>query len=493
MDNCMKYGATLTGEADRTSAEHLLQHYRSGQFQEDLCFALWRPSSGSRRYTALIDQIVLPNDGDRNIHGNASFEPDYMARAITYARQQKAGLAFMHSHPGPGWQNMSSQDVTAERDVLAYPAGATGLPLLGLTIGTDGYWSARFWRRDGGEMTCHWCDKVRILDRDAYKLYYNDLIAPPPPRRNILKRTFDTWGERTQHNISRMNVGIVGVGSVGSFVAESMARIGVTEITLIDPDRLEEHNLDRLLYGTVQDIGRFKVDIAAEAVRKDATAPDVDVLALPLSIRDHAAYSAALDCDILFSCVDRPLPRDVLNYIAHSHLIPVIDGGIAIELNRQRDAFFSAHWRAHIITPYHECLRCNGQYDSSMVVMELDGSLDDPSYVRNLPPESIPLNLNVFPFSQSVASMEVNLMLRYLLAPNWWPTVGQQDYQFMTGETLITNAECHPYCSFRQRRAQGDIHVPPYLTATAVSSPPSPTSKFMARLVRIFGRVFARH
>lgn len=61
-------------------------------------------------------------------------------------------------------------------------------------------------------------------------------------------------------------------------------------------------------------------------------------------------------------------------------------------------------------------MRCNGQYNSSMVTMELDGSLNDPSYVTNLPNEERESNQNVFPFSLSVAGMKINLMLRYLLA-----------------------------------------------------------------------------
>ena len=40
---------------------------------------------------------------------------------------------------------MSEPDIVAERDVLAPPAHATKLPLVGLTVGADGYWSARFW------------------------------------------------------------------------------------------------------------------------------------------------------------------------------------------------------------------------------------------------------------------------------------------------------------------------------------------------------------
>ena len=459
----MSFEVVLTEHADSTSNAHLLQHYRRNECQEDLCFALWHPSTGATRRTALIDEIILPERRDRNLHGNVSFTPDYLARAIKIAREKQSGLAFMHSHPRPGWQGMSWPDIEAERDVLAYPAGATGLPLLGLTVGSDGYWSARFWERIGRRMHRHWCQKVRIVGPQSYRIYVNDNIMPPLQRRDILRRTFDTWGSDSQNLIARLHVGIVGLGSVGCIVAEAMARLGIARMTLIDPDRVEEHNLDRLLYGTVKDIGQLKVDLAARAMRSHTTAETIRITALPVSVHTWAAYKAALDCDLLFSCVDRPVPRDVLNYIAQAHLIPVIDGGIAVETDRRNDSLFSAHWRAHIVTPYHPCLRCNGQYNSSMVVMELDGSLDDPSYVRHLSPEERGSNQNVFPFSLGVAGMEVNLMLRYLLALDWWPLVRQQDYQFVTAETRIINDNCQPHCTFIPRRAQGDIENPSYL------------------------------
>ncbi len=488
----MKFEAVLTAESDSVSSDHLLQHYRNGTRQEDLCFALWRPSTGQSRRAALIDEIILPKKGERILHGNASFEPDYLARAMKIAKKKEAGLAFMHSHPSPGWQGMSDTDIEAERDVLAYPAGATGLPLVGLTIGTDGYWSARFWERDGGQMRRHWCEKIRIVGPQSYRIYFNDHIAPPPLRRDILRRTFDTWGREAQNTISRLKVGIVGLGSVGCIVAEAMARIGIAQVTLIDPDKVEEHNLDRLLYGTVQDIGKLKVNLAARAMRRNATAEKIQITALPVSVHNRAAYKAALDCDVLFSCVDRPVPRDVLNYIAQAHLIPVIDGGIAVETDRRKDSLFSAHWRAHIVTPYHQCLRCSKQYNSSMVVMELDGSLDDPSYVSNLPPEERVGNQNVFPFSLGVAGMEVNLMLRYLLAADWWPLVRQQDYQFVTAETRIINDECHTNCSFRQRHAQGDTENPFYLIEEHIQPPKSRWRRIGQHVVKVFDKVFRK-
>ena len=468
----MSFEVVFTAEADSTSREHLLQHYRRNERQEDLCFALWRPSTGKLRHAALIDEIILPRKGERILHGNASFEPNYLARAIKSARKKNAGLVFMHSHPSHGWQGMSLADVEAERDALGYPAGATGLPLVGLTIGSDGYWSGRFWERNKGQMQRYWCEKVRVVGPQSYELYFNDNIAPPPPRRDILRRTFDTWGREAQQMISRLKVGIVGLGSVGCIVAEAIARIGVAQVTLIDPDKVQEHNLDRLLYGTVEDIGKLKVDLAARAICRNTTAEGIRITTLPVSVHHNTAYKTALDCDVIFSCVDRPVPRDVLNYIAQAHLIPVIDGGVAVETDRRRDRLFSAHWRAHIVTPYHQCLRCSKQYNSSMVVTELDGSLDDPSYISNLSSEERTGNQNVFPFSLGVAGMEVNLMLRYLLAAEWWPLVRQQDYQFVTAETRIINDECYPHCSFRKRRARGDVENPYYLLEEEHAEPP---------------------
>ena len=481
----MIYDVAFMPLADECARQHLLRHYIKGELQEDLCFALWRPSTGHGRVTAIIKNIILPEEGERELHGNASFNPDYLARAIRLACQQGAGLAFMHSHPSDGWQGMSVPDINAEQNVIGHPASATGFPLVGLTVGTDGYWSARFWVKEKKKQIRHWCRKVRVIGREKYRVYYNDNIVPPPAKSNILRRTIDSWGRECQQDIARLKVGVVGLGSVGCVVAEALARIGVSDIVLIDADTVEEHNLDRLLYGTKKDIGKRKVDIAKRAILRNATARDVKVAAHALPVQNKHAYGSALDCDFLFSCVDRPVARDVLNHIANAHLVPVVDGGVAIERNPHTEKLNAAHWRAHIITPHHQCLRCNGQYDSGMVVTELDGSLDNPSYIKNLPEEQRGGNQNVFPFALHLAGMEVNLMLRYLIGDDWWPPVHQQDYQFVTGRTEINNEECRPHCSFRARTALGDAAPAlPYLSDT-----PMPRRVWLASIARQIRRV----
>jgi hypothetical protein len=56
-----------------------------------------------------------PRAGDRDVRGNASLAAQCFERALGVAAQANAGLAPMHSHLGPGWQDMSSDDVCAEQ------------------------------------------------------------------------------------------------------------------------------------------------------------------------------------------------------------------------------------------------------------------------------------------------------------------------------------------------------------------------------------------
>lgn len=491
----MIYDVAITDHANETATLHLLAHFRRGRIQEDLCFALWSPSTGSNRTTAIVHKIVLPRADERKLHGGASFLPAYLTRSLLLAKSERCGLALMHSHPTSGWQDMSEPDIVAERDVLAPCANATKLPLVGLTVGADGYWSARFWIKSNGYRR-HWCTRVRVVGKDKYSLFYNNELLPAPPRAAALRRTYDTWGADAQGAISRLHVGVVGLGSVGSVVTEALARIGVPGVTLVDPDVVKEHNLDRLLNATRDDIGRPKVDLAKAAFASHATTAFPTVHAIPESIHSASAYRAILDCDLVFSCVDRPVARDVLNYVSQGHLVPVLDGGVSVGVQPSNRHLSSAHWRCHISTPLHSCLRCRDQYNTSMVVLELDGSLDDPSYTQGLSDDLSARNENVFPFTLSLASMLVNLFLRYIISEPWWPkpVVQQQEQQFVLNTfALVGREDCQEHCAFRAMRATGDAAEPPYLASSQAETPKDlPKRSAFSRMLIYVGTLFRR-
>lgn len=443
----------LTEDANRTACRHLLQHYEKGEMQEDLCFGLWTPSSGSERKTAIVTDVLLPEHGDRSLHGNASFNGRYLARATREAVRNDQGLAFMHSHPSAGWQNMSTADVQAERDRITDTVRATGRPLVGMTVGLDGHWSARIWIEKTRRKVRYWSRKVRVVEQSRLVIWRQ----PSTRRRDRKKqkRTVESWGEDKQRSIEGIRIGVVGLGSVGSIVAEGLARIGVRDLVLIDHDVVEEHNLDRLLNAGVKDIGRAKTDVAEAAVRRGSSAERIEIKNIQSKIQHEAAYAAARDCDIIVCCVDSPVARDVVNRIAFRDAIPVVDGGVEIRKTPRTGNMNAARWKAHVVNPYNQCLRCKGQYSSSDVMLELDGSWKNPGYIRGID-GSIPRSENVFSLSLSAASELLNMTTRMVVADSWWPAQEGIERNLVTGRTKTRGGCCFDGCTIWRERWDGD-------------------------------------
>lgn len=449
----MSYSIAMT---DRLHLD-LIQHLVRRDGQEDLCFAVWFPSTGQTRKTALLYSMVPPGPGDRVVHGNVEFLPQYVERAVQVALDMGGGLGFLHSHPTSGWQEMSEDDARAEEGLAPTVQGATGLPLVGLTLGAgDGTWSGRFWERVGPRnYKRFWCEKVRVVG-ERLKVDYSDHLLPPPPHRLRQTRTVAAWGPEAQGRLARLRVGVVGLGSVGSVVAEALARTGVQRIELLDFESLEELNLDRTLHAHLPDVGRSKVEISADALRLSATAEGFQAGVHELSVCEDEGYRRALDCDVLFSCVDRPWPRSVLNFLAYAHLIPVIDGGIFVSRTPSK-CLRGVDLKAHTVTHWHRCLRCLGQYDPGLVSAEQHGDLADPSYIESLPEDHpVRANENTFAFSLATAALEVLQLVMLVVGPSGLGPRGPQNYHLVTGTIDIGGHECDDGCVFPELTARGD-------------------------------------
>jgi molybdopterin/thiamine biosynthesis adenylyltransferase len=441
------HSAAMTTETHEALVAHLDRRDR----QEDLCFAFYRPSRGRNRTTAVVHELVLPMGGERKVHGNVAFTGDYFLRAAFAAADTDAGLVLLHSHPGGyAWQGMSTDDIDAEQGHAAQAEEVTGLPLLGMTMGTgEESWSARVWQADsGGQFVRRDCESVRIVG-DRLRMTYNPELRPKPTTTRKQLRTVSAWGERVQADLARLRVGVIGAGSVGSMVAEALARTGVQHLVLLDFDRVKIHNLDRLLHASERDVnlGRSKVEVLARALRDSATADNPQIDALELSVVEEAGWLAALDCDAIFSCVDRPWPRSALNLLAYAHLIPVVDGGIRVTV--EDNELLGADWKAHVAAPSRRCLECVKQYLPEHVAMEREGRLDDPEYIKGLPKNS-PLRAseNVFAFSANAASLEVLQFLSMIVAPQGIADIGSQNHHFVTGELDIDTHSCSDNCYY---------------------------------------------
>ncbi len=425
----MNYSIAMTESVNKKLFDHLIRE----DGQEDLCFAFYKPSTGSKRKTGIIVEVLLPEQGDRNVHGNVSFNSDYFDKVTSYALAQNLGICFIHSHPFPGWQGMSFDDVKAEKMLAPRVRAVTGLPLIGMTLGTDNYWSARFWIKEApSTYERYWCESVRIVGK-LLKPYFYDKIIRKTNYAEEFSRTISSWGESKQQEISRLKIGIVGLGSVGALITEALMRTGIRNMTFIDFDLVELKNLDRLLAINRSDIGKYKVDYQKERLLKTELLRDLVINAVPYSISERKGLNAALDCDILFSCVDMPLPRYILDCLSFANLIPIIDGGIDTNPKKDLSNIDQARWKAHTIGPERICMQCLNQYKPEDAALELSGDLENPNYIKGLPEDHfINRGENVFAFSMSLASMEMQQFLSLVLKPRGI-YYGPKEMDFVTG------------------------------------------------------------
>jgi tRNA A37 threonylcarbamoyladenosine dehydratase len=84
---------------------------------------------------------------------------------------------------------------------------------------------------------------------------------------NQFARTQQLLGKKALEKIKNAKVAIFGLGAVGSFATEAIARTGVGSLDLIDFDRVDASNINRQLYALNSTIGREKSDIAYERVK----------------------------------------------------------------------------------------------------------------------------------------------------------------------------------------------------------------------------------
>lgn len=65
---------------------HLGRHLAVGRRQEDLAFALWRPSHGRKRTTAILHRVILPEPNESVLQGNVAFTSEYLMRVLALAQ-----------------------------------------------------------------------------------------------------------------------------------------------------------------------------------------------------------------------------------------------------------------------------------------------------------------------------------------------------------------------------------------------------------------------
>lgn len=173
---------------------------------------------------------------------------------------------------------------------------------------------------------------VVSTDEDKAKLaHWKPVLSSEQPEKTV-KEIEEGIFARTlgvlSKDIATKRVLVVGVGSVGSYIAEQLVRSGVGALTLIDPDIVEYANLSRTNYN-ITDVSLPKVNALAKHLLN--INPSLDLLRFEKDILDFSGdeLSAIIqNCDLILATTDEPQAQRILNRFAYKNGKPALFIGL---------------------------------------------------------------------------------------------------------------------------------------------------------------------
>jgi hypothetical protein len=164
---------------------------------------------------------------------------------------------------------------------------------------------------------------------DDLSFWYPDSATQTLPA--YAHRISQTFGERTYNSLRKLKIAVVGCSGTGSHVIEQLARNCVGSLVLIDPDHIEEKNLNRVLNSSMEDADSRASKVSVAKVAIERMGLGTRVVALNENLFSQRAIKAVAECDIIFGCVDTVDARHLLNKLSTFYLLPYIDLGVRID------------------------------------------------------------------------------------------------------------------------------------------------------------------
>ncbi|AFZ83856.1 family 1 dinucleotide-utilizing molybdopterin and thiamine biosynthesis protein [Candidatus Kinetoplastibacterium blastocrithidii TCC012E] len=136
------------------------------------------------------------------------------------------------------------------------------------------------------------------------------------------------YGYENYRKLQNSHVIIVGIGGVGSWAAEALARSGIGSITLVDLDNIAESNINRQTHSLVSTIGKSKVEVMSDRIAE--INPECNVRA----IEDFLSYEnidslIQTDCNSIIDCIDQVDIKVELSLYSVRNKLPLIVCGSA--------------------------------------------------------------------------------------------------------------------------------------------------------------------
>lgn len=299
-------------------------HLFPGDGLEAVALLLCGRATYQRRERLIVSEIhSVPHERCTRAWDRITWPTDMLPNLLQHAERRNLSLVKIHGHRG--FDRFSEVDDASDRELFpsihAWTPGLHGSSVMledahvfGRTVTDDGTFIP--------------FDYVACVGDDI-KFWRASAQSSLVPEH--AHRVAQSFGAGTYEVLKCLRVGVVGCSGTGSVVIDQLARNCVGEIVLVDPDRVEEKNLNRIVNSRKSDADRrlFKVDMLREAIAALEFGTQVETF--PRSLFDPLAIAAISSCDVVFGCMDSIDGRHLLNRLATFYGLPYFDLGVKLE------------------------------------------------------------------------------------------------------------------------------------------------------------------
>lgn len=327
----------------------------------------WRQTASDLVLT--LAKTEDPGDGDLDLsRPNVAFTERYLVRTALLAERDSLAVGVVHSHPTGGVPRPSHIDDDMDSYLSSYFEGfAPARPYVSLIVSLveDKILMSARVKVDG-----RWLDASRFVtaERSITNWRYPSEGKSVLPTDRVA-RLRGAFGNEAVQRLRDSTVAVVGAGGTGSAVIEVLARAGIGKIVVIDPDRLEESNLERVHGSRPEHVtsNEFKVNVAREHVL--TIDPTIEFIACIGRVPQAEVVDLLVSADVAIGCTDNQHSRLALSDIAIRYLLPVIDCGVLLEGD-------AGHVTGQIIQlvrflPSDPCASCRNMTDPVRVTQEM--------------------------------------------------------------------------------------------------------------------------
>ena len=308
----------MTGETHRALGEALVRP----DGKEAAAILLCRESHAGELYLA---RTIRPAEVLHSTECHVTWSGDALNKAQDLAEEEALSVILCHSHPS-GALEFSVIDDESDRETM----GSLFSGWLGdraprrhgsLIMTPDGSMKGRLYERTG---EAEQMDRV-MVSGESISLFDREFGVGA--RRRDFPRAF---GPGMTELFGRLSVTVVGVSGTGSVVAEQLVRLGTGHVRLVDFDRVEGKNLNRIVNSTARDADRgvYKSEMMARAGRGFGSGSEIESRCT--TIIDRETILATARSDLIFCCVDSLDAREVCDSLSAAFLVPLIDVGVII-------------------------------------------------------------------------------------------------------------------------------------------------------------------